>query len=161
MWRLALVIALASRSVAAEPPLGQSGRARVWWDDATGLVVTPNWVADKHGHLFVDDWAVTLGNVEIDHERFFELVGRDDLVRAARLRVGLGALGIVAGVAAGVLGGRFVLAGRPAGFALLAAGAASAVTGAYFVLEHDPISAAEAQQLASDHTFVVGYGDRF
>ncbi len=163
MSRLVLVLALASHSAAAEPPLGQSSRmGRAWWDDASGLVVTPVWVADRHGHPFVYDWDVTLGSVEIDRDRFYELVGRPDLVRAERLRIGLGALAIVGGIAAGALGAKLVVNdGHMAGLALLGGGAAAAVTGAYLVLTPDPISASEAQQLASDRTVLVGYGGRF
>jgi hypothetical protein len=163
MSRLALVLVLASHSAAAEPPLGQSSRmGRAWWDDSSALVVTPVWVADRHGHPFVYDWEVTLGSVEIDHDRFYELVGRPDLVRAAQLRIGLGALAIVGGIAAGVLGTKLVVAdGHMAGLALLGGGMASVFTGAYLVLEPDPISASEAQQLASDRAVLVGYGGSF
>jgi hypothetical protein len=163
-FALALAVGLAALAPAAADPggeLGRSAKARVWWDDAPAPEVTPIWAVSRHGHLFVYEWEASIDGIPIDHDRFYELVGRQDLARRAKLHRALGVLAIVGGVAAAAFGTRGVLEDHPSGFALLFGGTLVSFAGAYLVLAPDPTSASEAQQLASDRRVVVGLGTKF
>lgn len=163
---LAIVLGAEVSRAAAEPgaPLGEStkGPGRPWWNDSSPLSVTPELVADRRGHVFVDDWQAAVDGVPIDHDRFYELADRPDLARRRLVRRGVGALAIVGGIAAGSFGAAKVVGGHVYGLALLGGGYATALAGAYVELTPDPISASDAQQLADSYRGMsIGYGGRF
>ncbi len=152
MERLALVLVAAS-SAHAEPELGRSTRGRAYWDEPS-LQVTPILATSRHGHTFEYDWQASADGVVIDHDRFYELVGRPDLARAAKLRRVLGIAALVGGAAVAALGAYEVLDGHGWGLLPYFGGFGGALAGAYLVLSPDPTSASEARVL-------VGVGGKF
>jgi hypothetical protein len=163
MRAVVVCLVAAVRAAAADPgELGESSRGRSSWSGSSALEVAPVIVLDRHGHPFEYDWNAEVEGIAIDHDRFYELVGRPDLARNAKIRRALGILTIAGGIAASALGVREVMRDHPAyGVPLYFAGAGVAFAGTYLALEPDPTSASEAQQLASQRPVVVGLGANF
>jgi hypothetical protein len=152
MRHLALACVLAAGPAAAEPELGTSSKGRSWLDPPAPAV-TSIFVSSRHGTF--EYWEASVDGIAIDHDRFYELVGRGDLARTAKRRRTFGALTIAGGVAVAVFGARAVLQGHAAGAALYLGGFGVSLVGAYFVLTPDSTSASEARRL------VVGFGAKF
>jgi hypothetical protein len=154
MHRVAVVLALTGSIAFADVPLGGN--------ETPGLTVTPIWAVNRSGRSFAYDWEASLDGVEIDHARFYELVGRPDLSRTITVRRSLGVLALAGGVAAGALGMDTFIRGHGYGVGILAGGVLTSYVGLYFVITSDPVSAYEAKQLVENRRGVVlGYAGRF
>jgi hypothetical protein len=146
MRRFALVL-LAAGIAHAEPELGRSTRGRAPWDEPW-LTVTPILASSRHGGTFEYDWQAFSDGVAIDHDRFYELVGRSDLSRRVEMRRALGIAAIVGGAALTVFGGyELVKKGQPLGLLPYFGGFGGGLVGAYFMLSPDPTSSDQARAL--------------
>ena len=158
-----MLVLLVASTVRADPELGTSTRGVTRWS-SSGLEVTPVFAQWRgRGRVFVYQWDATLDGVDVDHARFYELVGRPDLARRITYRRLAGALTIAAGLATMGLGVDLLAHGHP-GWAAPAwlGGGVIGFAGAYVEIEADPTSASEAQELAAEHGhFMLGYGGKF
>ncbi len=105
-------------------------------------------------------WDATSDGEPIDHEAFYRLVGRPDFAQTHYLRTHLGAASVIIGIL--TLAGGFVVAprrnGAKLGPALVIGGAALTGVGVERVGNPDPLSPAEAAQLADDYANARRFG---
>ncbi|HUJ62879.1 MAG TPA: hypothetical protein VLX92_30460 [Kofleriaceae bacterium] len=144
MQRLAMLAALATAPAYAD-------ELRV---DRVEIEVHPR----RHADYRITSWVPSLDHVEISRDRFYHLVGRDDVARTMhRRRVGY-AIAIVAGLAGMVGSGlaathdRWALAGG-----LWFGGALTAAIGASGFTSVDDTTPAQAERMVATHQLAIGW----
>ena len=153
MKRTIAALLVFAGTVQADPDfeLGQSHKRGPWRDPnpQSGLQLVP--VVGKYGGTA--GWEPELYGFPMEHERFYELVGRPELARRYELRRDLGALAIVAGIATAVAGAFVFPHDHDAGYAMVGGAFVIGNVGAYFVSQPDPIDLPQAHALLVGSTF--------
>jgi hypothetical protein len=162
---IAGVVAVAGRAV-ADPELGRSTRGGSRYTRSADLRVIPIYGRNHRGITPLVGWQAIYDGAEIDHARFYRLVGRDDLASSYALHRDLGIAAIIAGVLAAGIG--FGLAvdrsHRTLGLGMLGGGLAVSFAGVAGWATRDGAEPADAQELAdyyNGHKYELSVGGAF